>query len=62
MKVIEITESVKMLGFQLSNERAVSEWNSSWMEWTDLIYVWSDLNLCQDQMFLLLIVAWAGGA
>lgn len=32
------------------------------MEWTDLIYVWSDLNLCQDQMFLLLIVAWAGGA
>lgn len=32
------------------------------MEWTDLIYVWTDLSLCQDQMFLLFIVTCAGGA
>lgn len=45
MKVIEITESVKMLGFQLSNERAVnSDEHETHPEWNGLTSFMSGLT------------------
>lgn len=61
MKVTDFIESVKILGFLLRSEGEKYKWNSSWMEWTDLIYIWTDWSLCEDEMLQLLIGAWAGG-